>query len=72
MNFSSVSLFSTLFAFVLNFSSDIHSGFPTFVARIPKSRSLPPPSRMSPSDVLKALYGTIDAISISPLIRFFG
>jgi hypothetical protein len=55
MYFSNVSLCSTLFAFVLNFSSVIHSGFPTFVARIPKRRSLPPPSNMSPSDVLKAL-----------------
>jgi hypothetical protein len=58
---SKVSRFCTLMAFVLKRSSLIHSGFPMRLQRTPYRRSLPPPRRMSPSDVLKALYGTIDA-----------
>ena len=52
---SSASLFCTRTAFVLNRSSWINSGFPIRLHRTPYRRSLPPPSRMSPSDVLKAL-----------------
>jgi hypothetical protein len=58
---SKVSRFCTLRAFVLNLSSSIHAGLPILVHRTPYKRSLPPPSRISPSEVLKALYGTIDA-----------
>lgn len=58
---SKVSRFCTLRAFVLNLASSIHSGLPILVHRTPYRRSLPPPSKISPSDVLKALYGTIDA-----------
>lgn len=58
---SRVTRFCTLRAFVLNLSSSIHSGLPILVHRTPYNRSLPPPSRTSPSEVLKALYGTIDA-----------
>jgi hypothetical protein len=70
MRSSKVSLCCTLRALVMNRSSVIHSGFPSRLQSTPYRRSLPPPRRISPSDVLKALYGTIDArssVSLGPI-----
>lgn len=61
MRASSSSRCATRWALEANLSSDFHSGRPMLSQRTPKRRSLPPPMRMSPSLVSKALYGTIDA-----------
>lgn len=58
---SSSFLFSTLTLLVLNLGSVFHSGFESLSHIMPKRRSFPPPIMMSPSRVLKPLYGTIDA-----------
>jgi hypothetical protein len=72
MSSSRVSRFCTLNAFVLNRSSVTHSGFPSLLQMMPYRRSLPPPRRMSPSDVLKALYGTMEAVEDQCLSSYEG
>lgn len=62
---SSSSLFATLCELILNLGSSFHSGLPRPSHRMPNNRSFPPPNRTSPSFVLKALYGTIDATHVS-------
>lgn len=62
---SSRSRFSTRAELTANRSSLIHSGLPRPSHRRPKRRSVPPPKRISPSDVLNDLYGTTDATFIS-------
>jgi hypothetical protein len=59
---SSTFRFFTRVLLVINLESSAHSGFPIFSQRTPKSRSFPPPSRISPSAVLKPRYGTIEAV----------
>lgn len=39
----------------------LHSDLPSFSHRMPNSRSLAPPTKISPSAVLKPWYGTTDA-----------
>jgi len=65
INASSSIRFRTRAPFVANFSLDFHSGLPSLSQSTPNSRSLPPPSKISPSRVLKPLYGTIEANKFS-------
>ncbi len=65
INASSSMRFWTLAPFVANFPLYFHSGLPSLSQSTPKSRSLPPPSKISPSPVLKPLYGTIEAFHLS-------
>jgi hypothetical protein len=60
---SSSSRFATRDALILNFGSSFHSGRPRPSQRMPNRRSLPPPKRISPSLVLKDLYGTMEAVT---------
>lgn len=46
---------------VTYFGSLLHSDLPSFSHSMPKSRSLAPPRKISPSAVLKPWYGTTDA-----------
>lgn len=66
---SSSTRFATRTLFVAYRSSVTHSGLPSFWHRIPNNRSLPPPMSRSPSDVLKPLYGTIEATRISSVLH---
>jgi hypothetical protein len=52
---------STRAELTANRSSLIHSGLPKPSHKMPKRRSVPPPKSISPSEVLKDLYGTTDA-----------
>jgi len=45
-----------------NLGEVFHSGCPRRSHMMPNRRSLPPPKRISPSCVLYARYGTMDAI----------
>lgn len=58
---SSSTRFATRDLLIANLGSAFHSGCWRRSQMMPKRRSLPPPNRMSPSCVLYARYGTIDA-----------
>lgn len=60
--FSNVSRFATRDELVENLSSVAHSGTPRPTQRMPKRRSLAPPTRKSPLLVRNARYGTTDAV----------